>query len=40
MVSIKDIAADVGVTAATVSNALNGKGRVSQPLAERHSGAG
>ncbi len=35
MVSIKDIAADVGVTAATVSNALNGKGRVSEQLAER-----
>nr|WP_321446051.1 LacI family DNA-binding transcriptional regulator [uncultured Cohaesibacter sp.] len=35
MVSIKDIAADVGVTAATVSNALNGKGRVSEQLVER-----
>jgi len=35
MVSIKNIAADLGVTAATVSNALNGKGRVSEKLAER-----
>lgn len=35
MVSIKDIATDIGVTATTVSNALGGKGRVSQDLAQR-----
>ena len=35
MVSIKQIASDVGVSAATVSNALTGKGRVSQDMVER-----
>ena len=35
MVSIKDIASDLGITTATVSNALSGKGRVSQNLAEK-----
>lgn len=35
MPSIKDIASDLGITAATVSNALSGKGRVSKDLAER-----
>ena len=38
MVSIKTIASDLGVTAATVSNALNGKGRVSEALARRIRG--
>lgn len=35
MVKIKDIAADLGVSVATVSYALNGTGRVSRDLAER-----
>lgn len=35
MVSIKDIASDLGITAATVSNALSGKGRVSQDMVQR-----
>ena len=35
MVSIKQIAADIGVSAATVSNALTGKGRVSEEMARR-----
>ncbi|WP_424974832.1 LacI family DNA-binding transcriptional regulator [Dinoroseobacter sp. S124A] len=35
MVSIKDIATEIGVTATTVSNALGGKGRVSEDLAQR-----
>lgn len=35
MVSIKQIAGDVGVSTATVSNALTGKGRVSQDMVER-----
>ncbi len=35
MVSIKKIASDVGVSTATVSNALTGKGRVSQEMGER-----
>ncbi len=35
MVSIKQIAKDVGVSTATVSNALTGKGRVSKEMAER-----
>ncbi len=35
MVSIKKIAGDVGVSAATVSNALTGKGRVSAEMIER-----
>ncbi|WP_343501530.1 LacI family DNA-binding transcriptional regulator [Alloyangia pacifica] len=35
MASIKEIAQDIGVSAATVSNALTGKGRVSKELAER-----
>ncbi|WP_353474828.1 LacI family DNA-binding transcriptional regulator [Salipiger sp. H15] len=35
MASIKQIAQDIGVSAATVSNALTGKGRVSKELAER-----
>lgn len=35
MVSIKKIAKDVGVSTATVSNALTGKGRVSQEVGER-----
>ena len=35
MVSIKKIAGDVGVSTATVSNALTGKGRVSQDMIDR-----
>ena len=35
MASIKQIAGDVGVSTATVSNALTGKGRVSQEMVER-----
>ncbi|WP_226628567.1 LacI family DNA-binding transcriptional regulator [Alloyangia pacifica] len=35
MASIKQIAQDIGVSAATVSNALTGKGRVSKELADR-----
>ncbi len=35
MSSIKEIAADLGVSSATVSNALSGKGRVSEATAER-----
>ncbi len=35
MVSLKHIANDVGVSVATVSNALTGKGRVSEQLAQR-----
>ena len=35
MVSIKDIASDIGVTPTTVSNALGGKGRVSADLVDR-----
>ncbi|MEL7344205.1 MAG: LacI family DNA-binding transcriptional regulator [Pseudomonadota bacterium] len=35
LVSIKKIAGDVGVSAATVSNALTGKGRVSQEMIDR-----
>ncbi|MEX3007991.1 LacI family DNA-binding transcriptional regulator [Hoeflea sp. TYP-13] len=35
MVSIKQIATDIGVSAATVSNALTGKGRVSPEMIER-----
>lgn len=35
MVSIKRIAGDVGVSTATVSNALTGKGRVSRDMVER-----
>ncbi|WP_108258058.1 LacI family DNA-binding transcriptional regulator [Mangrovicoccus ximenensis] len=35
MASIKQIAQDIGVSAATVSNALTGKGRVSKDLAGR-----
>lgn len=35
MVSIKKIASDVGVSPATVSNALTGKGRVSVEMAEK-----
>ena len=35
MVSIKQISFDIGVSAATVSNALTGKGRVSKELAAR-----
>lgn len=35
MVNIKQIASDIGVSAATVSNALTGKGRVSREMIER-----
>lgn len=35
MVSIKELANDIGVSAATVSNALTGKGRVSEQMVER-----
>lgn len=35
MVSIKQIATDIGVSAATVSNALTGKGRVSEEMIDR-----
>jgi len=35
LVSIKHIATDIGVSAATVSNALTGKGRVSEEMIER-----
>lgn len=35
MVRIKEIASDVGVSTATVSNALSGKGRVSQKLVDK-----
>lgn len=35
MANIKQIAADMGVSVATVSNALTGKGRVSQEMVER-----
>ena len=35
LVSIKRIAGDVGVSTATVSNALTGKGRVSQQMVDR-----
>jgi LacI family transcriptional regulator len=35
MTTIKQIATDLGVSAATVSNALTGKGRVSSDMVER-----
>ncbi|PJE30324.1 transcriptional regulator, LacI family [Pseudooceanicola antarcticus] len=35
MASLKQIASDLGVSTATVSNALSGKGRVSEELAEK-----
>ncbi|MEM9577006.1 MAG: LacI family DNA-binding transcriptional regulator [Pseudomonadota bacterium] len=35
MVNLKEIAGDIGVSVATVSNALTGKGRVSQELVAR-----
>ncbi|MBR9762903.1 MAG: LacI family transcriptional regulator [Rhodobacteraceae bacterium] len=35
MASLKQIARDIGVSTATVSNALTGKGRVSEELAEK-----
>lgn len=35
MVSLKEIASDIGVSTATISNALTGKGRVSQELVTR-----
>lgn len=35
MASLKKIASDLGVSTATVSNALSGKGRVSEELAEK-----
>jgi LacI family transcriptional regulator len=35
MVSIKEIASDIGVSTATVSNALTGKGRVSEGMVAR-----
>ncbi len=35
MVSIKEIASDIGVSTATVSNALTGKGRVSEEVGKR-----